>query len=211
MNFIGTAKRLDAIDIPRIGSQIGVGEDELRAVIEVETSGGGFDKSGRPKILFEPHIFYRLLDGTPRAKAVSAGLAYPKWGEKPYPKDSYDRLLAGITIDETAALKACSWGLGQIMGENFHAAGYGSVQEMVEAFKQDEENHLQAMVKFIVNNHLDDELRAHNWAAFARGYNGPQYAKNAYDTKLAAAFAKWRKVADAAVFTPYHPELGGLV
>ena len=27
--------------------------------------------------------------------------------------------------------------------------------------------------------------------AFARGYNGPGYAANAYDTKLAAAWRKW--------------------
>lgn len=210
INFNGPAKRLDGFDIPRIGSKIGVGEDEIRAVIEVETSGGGFDKQGRVKILFEPHIFYRLLAGAARDKAVAAGLAYPKWGTKPYPKDSYPRLIEAMKIDETAALKACSWGLGQIMGENFHAAGYDTVQAMVTSFTQDEENHLEAMISFIKANHLDDELRAHNWAAFARGYNGPQYAANKYDTKLAASFAKWLKVADAAIYAPYHPELGGL-
>jgi hypothetical protein len=32
-----------------------------------------------------------------------------------------------------------------------------------------------------------------NWAAFAKGYNGPGYAKNAYDVKLAQAYAKFEK------------------
>ena len=76
--------------------------------------------------------------------------------------------------------------------------GYDTPQDMVLAMLDDAETHLDAMVSFITAAHLDDELRAHNWAAFARGYNGPQYAKNAYDKKLAAAFAKWSKIRDTA-------------
>jgi hypothetical protein len=52
------------------------------------------------------------------------------------------------------------------------------------------------MVEFIKSEHLDDDLRRHSWASFARGYNGPGYRKNQYDTKLAAAFAKWSKIPD---------------
>lgn len=207
-NFKGPAKRLDDIDLPKIGALMGVGEDEIHAIIETETSGSGFDSEGRPRILFEPHIFYRLLAGTPeQAKAVAAGLAYPKWGAQPYPHDSYPRLLAAIELNRELALKACSWGLGQIMGENHHTAGYDTVEAMVQAFTEDEEHHLEAMARFIINNHLDDELRAHNWAAFARGYNGPGYAKNGYDKKLAASFAKWQKIKD----TPYTSPYGALV
>lgn len=200
-DFKGRAKRLDAIDLPRTGKTIGVGEDEIRAVLEVESRGSGFDKSGRPIILFEPHVFWRLLGkGTKRIAAEKASLAYAKWGAHPYPRDSYPRLIAAIKIDETAAMKACSWGLPQIMGENFAAAGYGSVQEMVEAFCEDEENHLVAMVRFIVKAGLAGKIKAHDWAGFARGYNGPGYAKNRYDTRLAAAFAKWKKIPD----TPFN-------
>ncbi|MER8423279.1 N-acetylmuramidase domain-containing protein [Mesorhizobium sp. M1403] len=36
-----------------------------------------------------------------------------EWGEKPKPRDSYPRLKAACVIDETAALKSASWGLGQ--------------------------------------------------------------------------------------------------
>src|SRR5690606_14914854 len=117
--FKGEAKRLDDVDLPRIGHQIGVGEDELHAFMDVEAAGSGFDSQGRPKMLFEPHVFYRNLTGAKRDRAVREGLAYPKWGEKPYPKDSYPRLKKAMLIDETAALKAASWGLTQILGENF--------------------------------------------------------------------------------------------
>lgn len=200
--FVCAAARLADLDLPRLGHEIGVGEDEIHAVIDVETSGGGFDALKRPKMLFEPHRFYAALSGAARTRAVSLGLAYPTWGERPYPADSYPRLFQAMAIDEAAALKSASWGLGQIMGSNHAAAGYDSPQAMVLAFcAGGETEHLAAMVRFIKANSLDDELRARNWAAFARGYNGPQYAKNSYHTKLAAAFAKWAKISD----TPWPP------
>lgn len=204
LKFIGPAKRLEDLDLPRVGAMIGVGEDEVHAFIEVETKGGGFDAQGRPKILFEPHVFYRCLPaGARRDQAVKAGLACKSWGQLPYGKESeqYPKLLRALLIDETAALKACSWGLGQVLGENHVAAGYETVQAMVADFTLDEDNHLEASIRFIKANGLDDELRRHDWAAFACGYNGPGYKKNGYDTKLAAAFAKWRKIKD----TPWSP------
>lgn len=196
-NFKGAAKRIDDIDIPRIGAQIGVGEDELHAFMDVEAAGSGFDGQGRPKMLFEPHVFYRNLKGEKRDRAVREGLAYPKW-RRNYPADSYPRLRAAITIDETAALKASSWGAGQILGENYAAAGYASPREMVAAFMDDEENHVQAMVNFLESKGLARKLREHDWAGVARGYNGAGYKANAYDRKMAEAFAKWKKIRDTA-------------
>ncbi|HET9994735.1 MAG TPA: N-acetylmuramidase domain-containing protein [Candidatus Acidoferrum sp.] len=38
---------------------------------------------------------------------------------------------------------------------------------------------------------LDTAMRSHDWANFARGYNGPNYAKNQYDVRLAAAYQKY--------------------
>lgn len=201
--FVGRATPLADIDLPQVGSTIGVGEDEVHAIIEVEASGSGFDASKRPKMLFEPHVFYRNLTGADRAYAEQVGLAYKAWKAGAYPKDSYPRLIAAMAISETAALKAASWGLGQVLGENYVAAGYDSPQQMVLAFVEGgESEHLAAMIRFIKANHLDDELRAHNWAGFARGYNGAAYAQHGYHTKLAAAFAKWSRIKD----TPWSPE-----
>ena len=200
--FKGAAKRLDDIDLPRIGHKIGVGEDELHAFMDVEAAGSGFDSLGRPKMLFEPHVFYRNLSGARRDKAVKAGLAYSKW-RRNYPKDSYPRLIEAMKIDETAALKASSWGLGQILGENHKAVGYSTPQTMVRAFMEDEEKHLEAIVQFLISKKLAAKLKAHDWAGVARGYNGAGYKQNAYDTKMAAAFAKWKRIKD----TPWTPGL----
>lgn len=201
MNFQGSGVRIDDYDLPRIGAIIGVGEDEIHAVLDVEAAGTGFDRAGRLKMLFEPHVFYRCLPEGKRATAVAQGLAYSAWRPGEYPPDSYPRLMRAIAIDETAALKACSWGLGQILGENHKAAGYATVQEMVENFCRDEAYQLEAMVCFIKTNKLDVHLRRHDWRNFARGYNGPNYERNGYHVKLANAFDKWSRIKD----TPYDP------
>lgn len=201
ISFKGAAKRLDDIDLPKMGHRLGVGEDEVHAVMDVESRGTGFDGAGRPRILFERHIFHRYLPKDKRAKAVAAGLASTKPGGYGKEADQYFKLASAIKIDQRAALYACSWGLMQVMGFNHEAAGYRTVESMVEAFTQDEEYHLEAAVNFILANKLDDELRRHDWAGFAKGYNGTNYRINKYDTKLAAAFAKWRKIRD----TPWSP------
>jgi len=163
-SFKGKAKRLDAWDFGRNAKLIGrnVGEDELRAVVTVEASGSGFDAQGRLKMLFEPHRFYRELGERKRELAVTQGLAYERWGERPYPADSYPRLLAAIKIDRPGALRSASWGLAQIMGFNAKSAGYATAEDMIADFLDDEEKHLIAMVRFIISEALDDELRNHD-------------------------------------------------
>jgi hypothetical protein len=202
-DFRGRAKRLDDLDLPRIGHRIGVGEDEIHAFMEVEARGSGFDKQGRPAMLFEPHVFFRELSGSKRDRAVREGLAYDDWRPGKYPADSYPRLKAAMAIDETAALRSASWGLGQILGNNHRDAGYATPQAMVRAFMEDEEDHLEAMVRFLQTNRLDDDLRAHRWVDLARGYNGPQHAKHDYAGRLARAYAKWRGIKD----TPWTPDM----
>lgn len=216
--WIGRAKRLEDVDIPRIGARIGVGEDPIHAVMDVEARSSGFDSASRVVTLFEPHIFYReLKDPAQRALAVKQGLAYPSWGEKTYPRDSYPRIIAAMEIDERAALRSASWGLGQIMGFNSSLAGYDTVQSMVAAFADDEDAQLDGMVSFIESAGLDDELRdleaatsdpmrLEAAARFARGYNGSGYARNGYHTKIVARYKFWRSKPD----TPWNRGLMGI-
>lgn len=199
--FVGKGKKLEDIDLPRIGATIGVGEDELHAFMDVEAGGSGFDSKGRPKMLFEPHIFWRQLGpGKARDKAAAEGLAYAKWKKGGYPADSYPRLIKAMKINATLALMSCSWGLFQIMGFNHEAAGYASPEDMVRDFMDDEDNHVEAAVRFMISKKLDDDLRAHRWDVIERLYNGGGYG-GAYARKMEKAFAKWRKIKD----TPYNP------
>lgn len=196
MTFNGRAERLTDVDLPRIGDLIGVGEDEIHAVLDVESRGSGFDSRGRPVMLFEPHIFYRQLGSGPkRDAAVKSGLAYPSW-RRDYPSDSYPRLVQAMVLNEEQALRSASWGLGQIMGFNCSLCGYRSAKEMVQDFMNSEAAQLEAVVRFIISAGLDDELRVHDWRGFARGYNGAGYAANDYHNKLARAYAKWAAIKD---------------
>lgn len=214
-DFNFTGKALEDIDLPRIGHKIGVGEDIVHATIDVETGGRWTDSKGRLPMLYEPHVAYRNSSGAKRAALVKAGLAYPSWGEKPYPKDSYPNFMRAYAIDPDAALKACSWGGPQILGENYALAGFVSPEAMVKAFLADQDQQLEGMINFIIGANLDDELQtlqakmkrgekitATDCIPFVRGYNGKGYAKNGYHTKYAAALNKWIKIPD----TPWSPD-----
>lgn len=198
--FKGSAIRMSVEDINAVADTAGIDRAALRAVLSVETGGSGFDKSGRPKALFERHYFYKFIKDDPVLldQASAAGLAYPKWGERPYPKGSdavYAEIEAAYEMRPDAALMATSWGLGQIMGSNSKMTGAASVEEMVSQAMESETNQLHHMIGFIKSSGLIDKLRAKDWAGFAKGYNGPAYAKNAYDTKLAGAYANFVNLA----------------
>jgi hypothetical protein len=196
--WVGTGKKLTDYDIPRIGHMIGVDEDTVRAVLDVESRGTGFDKYGVIK-LFESHIFLRQLPESKRAEAIAQGLGHKSWAEAKRAgnyKNNHARFLRAYELDKRAALEATSFGLAQIMGFNHRAAGYESAWDMVVSFADSESNQLAGMINFIKNNKLDDELRAKDWAGFARGYNGSGYKANSYDTRLAKAYAFWQRKPD---------------
>jgi hypothetical protein len=56
---------------------------------------------------------------------------------------------------------------------------------------QSEDRQLAAMTAFLIGTGLHSALQAHNWASFARGYNGPNYAINHYDIRLKAEYQKY--------------------
>ena len=206
MIFTGPARRIEDLDLPRIASSIRVGEDELHMIMDVECAGTGFDSKGRPRMLFEPHVFYRNLSGSTRQTAIERGLAYRSWGQEPYPRDSYPRLERAMEIDEEAALRSASWGLGQILGENHRKVGFDTARAMVLDFTSDEENHLEAVVQFMVSCGIDDELRdlaalrrptrPEDCAPIALVYNGRGYKRHGYHVRLARAHNRWRAIPD---------------
>lgn len=209
-DFKGTAKRLDKYDVPMIAQELRVTEDELYAFMDTETRDSGFDKLGRPQMLFEPHKFYANTSGADREKAVAAGLAYPKWGTRPYPKDSYPRLKAAMKINEAAALKSASYGASQVLGSHHKLLGYKTVQDMVRAFMDDEENHIRGMVAYMKSVGIDEDLRklasvtgrditAADCVPAVRKYNGKEFAKNNYHVKFAENLNRRRRIPNAVI------------
>ena len=85
---------------------------------------------------------------------------------------------------------ATSYGAFQIMGFNHEVCGFNSPQDMITAMATPE-GQLQAFAGFIEGNpRIHNALKAKDWATFASGYNGPAYAQNNYDNKMAAAYAR---------------------
>lgn len=154
----------------------------VNTVLEIESSGNGFDpKTGEIKIQFEPYWFQKYT-GHRIANGVENQLA------------EWKAFRQAEALDKTDAIKSTSWGLGQVMGFNHQAAGFFSPEKMVEAFKQSEEAQLRGMLEFIRSHPpMYKALVSKDWRTFARHYNGPQYEKFNYHTKLATTYAKYSK------------------
>lgn len=191
-------KYLKDEDFATAGQALSVSPECVMTVVEVEAGGDGFLDSGDCDILFERHIFFRRLSKKKSAAEMQQlvakypNLVNPNTGGYSGGQKEWDRLNAAIAIDRTEALNSASWGMFQVMGFNCAAAGWSDIEQFVTDMKTSESKHLTAFVGFVkANPNLHKALKAQDWASFARGYNGAAYAKNNYDKKLAAAYAKF--------------------
>lgn len=194
-------KDLTERDIQRAAEALGCAPAAIHAVIEVESPSDGFLPDGRVTILFERHVFWQQLKQAgvdPSTVALPANVLSRERGGYIGGAAEYARLAQAAAINREAAHAACSWGRFQIMGYHAHTLGYADAQAMAAAFATGEAEHLAAFVRFVA---ADDALRkaldAGKWSAFAKAYNGPAYAQNLYDVRLARAFARYR-LAEAA-------------
>lgn len=199
VNFTGRAARASAGDIAGAAARIGLDSAHLLAVLVVETTACGFDTHNRPKILFEPRVFQRLLGalGSPgfekARRAIQRGLASSDGTRIPYSLDSYPTLARAVAIDEDLALCATSWGIGQVMGEHHALLGYPTVQAMVQAACDSEGRQVEMVAAYLKHFRLDAALRDEDWLGFARGYNGPGNVVS-YAARLEDAFSRLRRV-----------------
>lgn len=190
-------KKLTLEQITQAAKDINVPLAALRAVIDVECKGSGFNADGTPVILFERHVFRQRLiaNGMPNvaldAMRKRPDLCNTATGAYGLYSAQHNRLAVAATFDRDSALESASWGIGQVMGYHWKALSYKSLQTFVNAMYKDEHSQLQAMCAYIRVNRLDKHLRNQDWKNFAHSYNGKDYAKNSYDVKLANAYKRW--------------------
>ena len=175
----------------------------LMAVVECESNGQPLEPADgkTPRLLFERHVFYRELKKRQPGKlgrAVSAGLAIPKWSRSTQYKDqatSKGRLnviARARAIDEECANRSASWGVGQTMGFLAEEQGFANANAMLKYMVDGGvPAQVDCMVRECRRKGLIKYLNNHQWASFARVYNGPGYAANSYDTRMAAAYRRW--------------------
>lgn len=194
-------KHLAEADLIRAADRLGVPLAAIKAVNEVETRGAGFLPDGRPVILYERHVaLARLLEhGATQEQANALAARYPailnpKRGGYAGGAAEWSRVAsARQALPDWPGIpdEACSWGQYQIMGYHWQHLGYASIDDFVSQMQSGEAQQLEVFCRFIeAEPALLKALKARKWADFAKGYNGPAYKENLYDTKLAAAFER---------------------
>jgi len=188
MKFQAQGRPLSQAGLDRICHNLGLGAAELWALLGVETRGFGFLADRRPQLLFERHVFAERTEH--RFDTRHPDISSPHPGGYAGGAAEYGRLEAAMALNRRAALESASWGIGQVMGYNFQAAGHAGVEDMVAAMVETEDAQILGVAGFIEANGLKGPLQRHDWSAFARAYNGPAFAKNDYHNRLAAAYGK---------------------
>jgi len=180
---------LSLADEKAIANRLAVSINQLRAVASVESSGGGYDRNARPKILFERHKFHKYTGGIWSVCAFSN----PVGGG--YGENSWDKLLGAIVTGAVdAAFMSCSWGKFQVLGEYWDDFGYTSPFALAFSTVASEAGHYELLSHYIEHFRLQDEMAAlstdpETCRAFAKAYNGPRYTDFDYHRKLAKAMA----------------------
>lgn len=211
----------------RIADQFRVPPHHALAFVEVESNGDAFDPvagQDMPLIRWEGHYFDRRLRKFPSAltEARAQGLADPKAGGVKNPRNQEGRyaildravaLCERFGVDTDIPYECVSIGLGQVMGSHWEDLGYDSAKGMLdeahdETFDEDVEDQIEMIFLYLRKNDLLNEVVRGDWAAAARGYNGPAYAKNRYDERLEEAAGRWqRRLQSGATDAPTYPTL----
>lgn len=179
MIFVGRAEPLTLGGLRDAANLIGVKAAVVLAVMDVETLGCGFIRDRRPVILYERHKFREFTHGAfdKVAPDLSSQL---RGGYGLAGAHQYDRLGRAMALDVAAAVRATSWGLGQIMGFNSGKVGYSTIDEMISAFADGEDAQLMAVARYCVAvPAAAAALRRLDWLGFKNAYNGtganPEY------------------------------------
>jgi hypothetical protein len=193
----GGGKQISPGAIGRIAQELGVEPELLHAIYMVESSGKGFLPDGRPRILFEGHVFWKQLkkfgidpSALVRQNSGLRDILYSSWGERgnAYKLDQYERLKKAMAIHPEAALNSASYGSFQILGTNAKGMGYSNSKEMIDAISAGPDQELDALKRFLIMSKLVGAMKKRDFNAIARGYNGSGYAQHNYHGKMASYY-----------------------
>jgi hypothetical protein len=177
-------------DYEAVAQRLGAEWEAVAAVAEVESGPlGGFGSDGRLIILFERHLFSRKTNSQYDVSHPTISNRTPGG----YPRTQAERwqqLEQAYALDPEAALQSASYGRFQVLGQNYSNLGMANAHDYVAKLARSERDQLEAFEGFVRANGLADELQRKDWAGFASRYNGPAYAQNQYDTKMAQAYQR---------------------
>lgn len=182
----------------------GIAEHILGGFLLVESGGSGFT-NGKLKIRLENHHF--LKNDGEQYKGIYFDYGFPAYKGHIYRKNArdawskchqnqtqeHDAFSLALSLNAAKAYESISMGLAQIMGFHYSRCGYGSAQEMYDAFSTGETVQLEGFIRFIVSNEkLLKACRKQDYHTMACLYNGSGNA-NAYASKIEAASKQYAK------------------
>lgn len=189
------ANKITPADITLIAESLGTSSYQVMAVAEVEANGAAWDRQGRLKVLWERHYMWkRIQKRVPLLSDPKPG-GYTLDADKDGINDSWEKIADAACRWGIIAFECASFGKFQIMGAWWKDLGYASPIDFAWELSRDEYSNYDALARFVRRNNLIPAMkklssRSEHNRAFARGYNGPAYAKNRYHEKLAAAMGR---------------------
>ncbi len=194
--------RLTEQDFEEVAAELGVEVAAIKAVVEIEAgrSHRGFWTEGKPILNFDLTV-YRSRAARHKLNLSKYTRSHPVIFSRPniarygsQQAGQQARFDAAASIDSVTAIEGVFWGMFQIGGFNYKLCGAASQQEFHRLMSRSERDQLELFAEFITRSGLLPALKAKNWSAFARGYNGSSYAARGYHRKLAAAYAKFKRM-----------------
>lgn len=191
--------RLTEEDYREVAERLGVDVAAIKAVVEIEAGRAmrGFGADDKPIINFDLTMFQRFasrrginLSAYRSSHAVVFNRpAVARYGSQQAAQHA--RLAAAREIDKDVAVLGTFWGMFQIGGFNWKRCGTESIEDFEARMSRSERDQLELFATFLENGGMVESIRRHDWAKFARLYNGPAYSSRGYHTRLARAFARY--------------------
>lgn len=180
-------------DFKLVADELGIEVAAMKAVVEIEAGKAmkGFAAPGVPIVNFDGSMYKIYASkapdkkGNPDAK-VPEGLSGHQLSE-------WTQLTAHRKKNAQGADMGSFWGMFQIGGFNYKLCGFDSVDEFVERMSDSELAQLEIFAEFVKNTGYLEFLKKKDWAGFSRKYNGKSYKKRKYDSRMAAAYARYKK------------------
>lgn len=184
--------RLTDEDFRIVAEELGVEIAAIKAVVLIEAGKQmkGFFAPGIPVVNFDNSMYRKFAAKCGKGSGDKDAKVPP--GLSGFALREWTQLTNARRKNSDAANMGSFWGMFQIGGFNYKFCGCKDVGEMVRLMSESEFTQLELFAKFITNSGMLPDLKAKNWAGFARKYNGASYARRGYHTRMAAAYRKFK-------------------
>lgn len=180
-------------DFKKVADELGVEVAAIKAVVQIEAGAAmkGFWAPGIPVVNYDRSMWAKSRRLVTVNKKAPANAKIPAGLPAGHARNAWQRLINARKINEQQANLSTFWGMFQIGGFNYKLCGCKSIEEFVELMSYSELEQLELFAALITNCKMLPDLKAKNWAGFARKYNGASYARKGYHTRMAAAYKKF--------------------